>query len=128
MHAYIHACTHTDTQTNIFNSCTSQPDTCLCMDNTLENKASSLLLHVAYGSKLRSVVRSSMHPCQENWVAIGLTDMYNALAAHAFSARNKCWQCTYIYRDSLRHLFHANPAPHTSYIRNKYVNTKKCLF
>ena len=43
-----------------------------------------------YDSKLLSVVRSSMHPCPGNWVAIRRAAVYNARAAHAFNAGSKC--------------------------------------
>ena len=51
------------------------------------------MTHVACGSKLRSVVRSSLHPCPGNWVTIGRAAMYYARAVHAFSAALKCRHC-----------------------------------
>ena len=54
-------------------------------------KPSTSLTVVACATKLRSVVRSSMHPCPGNWVAIGRAVVYYAQAAHAFSAGIKCW-------------------------------------
>ena len=53
--------------------------------------------HVAYKSNLRSVVRSSVHPCPGNWVAIGHAVVYYALADQAFSAGIRLLHCTYIY-------------------------------
>ena len=50
---------------------------------------------VACESKLRSVIRSSIHPCQCNWVGIGHTVVKYAQAAHAFSAGIKCWDCMF---------------------------------
>ena len=44
-------------------------------------------------SKLRSDLRSFMHPCPGNWVAIGRAVVYCARAAHAFSAEIKCRYC-----------------------------------
>ena len=43
--------------------------------------------HVACGSKLRSVVMSSMHPFPGNGLAIGRAVVYYARDAHAFSAK-----------------------------------------
>ena len=51
------------------------------------------MTHVACESKLHLVIRSSIHPCQGNWVAIGHTVVYHARAAHAFSAGIKCRNC-----------------------------------
>ena len=51
------------------------------------------MTHVVCESKLRSVVRSSIHPCQGNWVAIGHTVVYYAGAVHAFSAIIECRHC-----------------------------------
>ena len=48
---------------------------------------------VAWESKVRSVTRSSMHPCPGNWMAIGRPVVYLARAAHALSAGIKCWHC-----------------------------------
>ena len=54
------------------------------------------MTHIACESvKLRSVVKSFVHPCPENSVAIGRAVMYYALAAHAFSVGIKCWHCKY---------------------------------
>ena len=36
-----------------------------------------------------------MHPCQENWVAIGRAVVNYARVAQAFSTGIKCWHCTY---------------------------------
>ena len=51
------------------------------MDNKSENKATTPITHVAFQSKLRSVVRPSMHPCQGNWVTIGRAVVYYDQAA-----------------------------------------------
>ena len=83
----------------IFNPCTSRPGVCQClavqapMDNMPKKKPSTPMTHVAFKSKLRSVVRSSMHPCPGNWVAIGCVVADYASAAHAFSAGIKCRHC-----------------------------------
>ena len=59
-----------------FNSCTSRPDVSQCVvihipvDNMSKNKPSTSMTQVACESNLRSVIRSSMHPCRGNWVAI----------------------------------------------------------
>ena len=52
------------------------------------------MTHVACRSKLRSVVRSSMHLCPGTWMAIERAVVYYARAAHAFSAGIKCRHCT----------------------------------
>ena len=44
-------------------------------------------------SKLRSVLRSSMHPYPGNWVAIGHAVVYYAWAAREISAGIKCRHC-----------------------------------
>ena len=67
-----------------FNFCTSRPDVSQCtviwimdnMDNMSKNKLSTSVVHVFCESKLRSVGRSSMHPCQGNCVAIGRAVVY----------------------------------------------------
>ena len=59
-----------------------------------KNKPSTATTQVACESKLRSVVRSSMHPCPENLVAIGRAVVNYAQDAHAFSAGIKCRHCT----------------------------------
>ena len=49
------------------------------------------MTHLAFESKLRSVVRSSRDPYQGNWVAIGrAVVVYYAWVAHAFSAGIRC--------------------------------------
>ena len=65
-----------------------------------KNKPSTPTTHVACESKLRSVVRSCMHPFPGNLVAIGRAVVYYACAAYAFSAGIKCRHCTYIIRGS----------------------------
>ena len=75
-----------------FNSCTSRPDVSQCvvvqisMDNMSINKPSTSMTNV--------VMRSSMHPCQGNWVAIRRAVAYYARAAHAFSVETKCRHCS----------------------------------
>ena len=49
---------------------------------------------VNYESKLRSVVRSSMHPCQRNSLSIGRAVVYYGWSFHSFSEGIKCWYCT----------------------------------
>ena len=52
-----------------FNSCTSQPDVFHCLvvktQHVKKYKPCTSMTHVANEPKLRSIVRSSMHPCQE---------------------------------------------------------------
>ena len=43
------------------------------------------MTHVAWESKIRSVVRPPMHPCPEDCMAITHAVKYFSLAAHAFS-------------------------------------------
>ena len=77
-----------------FNSCTSRPCVCQCpavltpIENTSIHKANASTTYVACKSKLRSVVRSSMHPCLGNWVAIGRAVVYYARAAHTLQEFN----------------------------------------
>ena len=52
------------------------------------------MTHEACESKLRSVVRSSVHPYPGNWVAIGRAVVYYAWAARTFSAEIKCRHCS----------------------------------
>ena len=56
-------------------------------------KPSTSMTHVAWESKLCSLVRPSMHPCPGNWIAIGRAVVYYARAAHSFSAGIKCRHC-----------------------------------
>ena len=94
----------------IFNPCTSLPDVCqylvlqTAMDNMSKDMPSTPMTHVACESKLRSVARSSMHPCPVNWVTIGRAVVYYAGAAQAFSVEIKRWHCT-----SLRHIVKVKP-------------------
>ena len=59
----------------IFKSCTSPPDVCYCLvvqtpnDNMSKVKPRTSIVHLACESKLRSVLRSSVHP--RKCVAIG---------------------------------------------------------
>ena len=84
-----------------FNSCTSRPDVCQCLvvqrpiDNMSNNRPSTSMTHVACETKLRSFVRSSMHICPGNVVAIGRAVVYYARAAHIFSAGIKCRHCSF---------------------------------
>ena len=87
-----------------FNSCTSRRDVCHClvvqtpMDNMSKNMPSSSMAHVAFRSKLCSVVRSSMPPYLRNWVAIRRVVVYYAWEAHAFSAGIKWRHCIFPVR------------------------------
>ena len=60
-----------------FNSCTSQLDGCqflvvqILVENMSKNKPRTSMTHVACESKLRSVVKSTMHPCPGNWMGNG---------------------------------------------------------
>ena len=82
------------------NCCTSRPAVCQCvvvqttMDNMSKNKPSTSMTHVAFESKLRSVVRSSIHPCIRNCAAIRGAVVYYVRAAHAFSAGIKGRHCS----------------------------------
>ena len=77
-----------------FDSCTSRPDVCQYLvlqiptDNMSKNTPSPAMAHVACESKLRSVVRSSMHPCPGNWVAIGRAVDYHVRVAPRIQCRN----------------------------------------
>ena len=61
-----------------------------------KNKPSTSMTHAACESKLISyeAIPTSM---PGNWVAIWRPVVYYVRAAHAFSARIKCWQCTSIF-------------------------------
>ena len=59
-----------------------------------KNKSRRSMTHIACESKLHSVVRSSMHPCSGNWVAIGHMIVYFARAGHTFSVGIRCRHCT----------------------------------
>ena len=61
-----------------------------------KHKSSTSITYVACESMLRSVVRSSMHPCQGNWVAIGRAVIYYAWAAQALRAGIKCRHSRFI--------------------------------
>ena len=63
------------------------------MDNKSKNKSNTLMTHEVYESKLRSVVRSSMHPHPGKWVAIGYAVVYYAWAAREFGAGIKRRHC-----------------------------------
>ena len=64
-----------------------------CQDNTL----CISMTHIACESKIRSVVRSSMHPCPGNRMAIVRAVVYHVLAAKSFSTRMKCRHCSCLY-------------------------------
>ena len=51
------------------------------------------MTHEVCESTLRSVMRSSMHPCPGNRLTIGRAVVYYAKAAHTFSAEIKCQHC-----------------------------------
>ena len=51
------------------------------------------MTHVPFKSKLLSFVRSSMHPCPGNCVAMGHAFVYYDQAAQAFTAGIKCRHC-----------------------------------
>ena len=90
----------TATTVQTLDSCTSRPDVCQClvaqspMDSMSKTKTSISMTHVACRSKLRPIVRSSVHPRPGNRVAIRSTVVYYSRAAHAFSAGIKCRHCT----------------------------------
>ena len=54
------------------------------------------MTHEACKSKLRSVVRSSMHPYPGNRVAIGRAVVYYAWAFRKFNAGSKCRHCNMV--------------------------------
>ena len=75
-------------------------DVCQCpVVQTPMDNMSKYLYRLSIGPsslqiKLRSVVRSSVHPFPEYWVAIGPLAVFYARVAHVFSAGIKCWYCT----------------------------------
>ena len=66
----------------VFNSFTSRPDVCYCLvvqtpkDNMSKIKPRTSIVHVVCESKLRSVLRSSMHPYRENVWQSGVRSCY----------------------------------------------------
>ena len=82
-----------------FNSCTYRPvvSQCLVVQRTIyymsKNRSSTSMANVACDLKLRSFVSSSIHLCPGNLVATGRAVVYNARAAHTFSAWIKCRHC-----------------------------------
>ena len=66
------------------------------MDNMSKNKPSTYMTHVACESKMRSVVRLSMHPHSANWVVIKRAVVYYPRDAYTFSGGIKCWHCIFI--------------------------------
>ena len=106
-----------------FDSCTSRPEVFQCpviqspMENTSEHKPNTPMTYVASESKLLSVVRSSMHPCLGNWVAIGRVVVYYAQASQAFSAGIKWRHCMRIIAKTLAsHLMIFHLSGHRTYI------------
>ena len=79
-----------------FNFYTSRPDNLPVHGCTTshgehpKNKPSITMNHVACESKIRSVVRLSMHPRSANWVVVWRAAVYCAQASHASSAGIKC--------------------------------------
>ena len=53
----------------------------------------AITYEIARELKLRSALRSSMHPWPGNYVAIGRAVVYCARAAHAFSSGIRCRHC-----------------------------------
>ena len=89
-----------------FSSCTSRPEVCqyLVVQTSMDNiskkkKDSTSMAHEACDSKLRSVLRSPMHPRPGKLVSTGRAMVYYARSA-AFSAEIKCLHCmaTYLHR------------------------------
>ena len=78
---------------------TVERTSCQCLvlktpqDNYSKNKRSTPMSHIGFETKLPSVVKSHMHPCQGNCVAIGSAVVNYAQAAHSFSAGIKCRHC-----------------------------------
>ena len=81
----------------ISNSCTSRPDVCQCLvvQTPIDNMSKNRPRTSNGPSSLRSYVRSSMHLCPENWVAIGHEVENYARDAQAFSVGIKCRHCIY---------------------------------
>ena len=83
-----------------FNSCSSRPDVRYSLVlqtpiyNMSKDKPNACKTHEACESKLRLVVRSSMHPYPGEWVAFGHFVMYHAWAARELRARIKCLHCS----------------------------------
>ena len=63
------------------------------MNNKSKIKPSTPMIHVAFESKLCSVVRSIIYQCPGNCMAIRCAVVYHARAACALSAGIKCWHC-----------------------------------
>ena len=57
------------------------------------NKQSKSMTHVAWESKLHSVVKLFLHPCPGNRLTIGRAVVFYGRAAQAFSAGIKCRHC-----------------------------------
>ena len=62
------------------------------MHNMSKINPSTPMTHTTYEENLRSVERSSMHLCPENWVALGRPVVHYARDAHTLSAEIKCQQ------------------------------------
>ena len=75
-----------------FYSCTNRPDPCLCLvvQTPLYDMSkyipSRSMTDDTCESKLRSIVRLSMHPCPGNWVTIGC-----AVMSFLGCPRTQCW-------------------------------------
>ena len=71
MHLAIGRTSDVDT-VQTFDFCTTRPDVCQGLvvqtpiDNMSNNKMHTLMTHLGCESKLRPVVRSSLHPCSGN--------------------------------------------------------------
>ena len=107
-----------------FNSCTCRPAVCQCLvvqtliEKVLKISKAHLMTQVRWNSKLRSVVRSSMHQCPGNWVAIGTVVMYYARAVQVFSAGIKCRHS--ISHSSLFYFFFRKAYDFFCHMRTKY--------
>ena len=96
---YIQPSTTTQILTTVqtVNSCTSRPDVLQCLVVKIicqKRKPSTPMTHVTCEPKLHSALRSCIHPCPGNWVAIGCVVVYYARAAHAFSAGIRYQPCS----------------------------------
>ena len=67
-----------------------------------ENKPSTSMAHVAFESKLRSVLGHTCIHAKGNCVAFGRVVVYTAWDAHIFSAGIKCWHCSLLRADDVR--------------------------
>ena len=98
-----------------------------CTNTPIANKLKSKLNTSNLQSKVRSVLRSSMHPYHENWVAIGRAVVHYALTACSFSTGIKCKHCSFLV---LYHT-HAHIPNHISQQHNHMawcISTARNLF